>query len=304
MRGHVASAKSRGGFDYLSLASFALTVLVTLVSSIGSATDGDWSAFSVLAVFLLFLLGFALYWLTRPQPIAPPSTKVFRPFRKLKSTTAWQRPEDVARICEALVRKSTTIPVIVGDSGVGKTTLLRVLVDDALADPQYRVLGTRPRYKVRVASTGLRHDLEFLLDRPSDRKPLIIVFDQLEQWLAHLRTVPRATRRKEQNWLRKVLIKAQASESYAIALSLKAEWYYDLRFLGDILPAPQHCCHIEGARLSTDAARSDRMKQYPRRVSTCARRCIHIGGAARPPGCHRQDRTRVAPTGADCRCSC
>ena len=91
--------------------------------------------------------------------------------------------------------------------------------------------------------------LEELEERASASKPVVLVLDQFEEWLAYIKTLSDTDRAEQLARLQRVLTATQRSKAYTIVLSLRTEWYYQLRGLGQLVPAPDACCHIEGARI-------------------------------------------------------
>jgi hypothetical protein len=226
--------------------------VVTSAALVLSVWDHKWTA---AASFLFLLVVCVGIWrhLRRPTPQAPDPTEVFKPFRELDATSVWHRPADVARVVEAIAGKRDTVPLVVGSSGVGKSTLVGLLVEPELRE---RIDGL----DYTVESDGyvdLRTKLETLIPKPTAPGHTVIVLDQFEQWLAHRELQAPDKRAERYAWLKNKLTDVQQAENYTIVLSLRREWYYDLRFLGSLVPAPSDACDIEGP----DPAQRDKMAE-------------------------------------------
>lgn len=231
---------------WVSLIIGALPLVSGLLSAL---SDREWAQAG--ALFFLFVALGGILWRFASQhfPAPPEPTDTFGPFRQLDSATAWPRPDDAKRVAAALLRqRRTTIPVVVGASGVGKTTLLTLLLPDELEQRSPAV-----HYKVVHSYATLRSTLSSLIESRAPGTRLIIVLDQFEQWLAQLRLLPPQERAEERAWITQVFTDAQRSQSYSLGISLRKEWYYDLRFLGSLAPAPNQVCNIEGPSISNAA---------------------------------------------------
>jgi hypothetical protein len=246
----LASNRTQLVIGYLALVVASGSLLWALLASLAA---GQLAAAGALA--FLILSSFAVCWrvLHRRIPKDPRSTEVFRPFTPLDADTVWRRPVDVTRIVTAIFDCSSTIPLVVGSSGVGKSTLLDVMVREYLTE-------SRPdlRYVLIDTYADVRPTLVRFIKERSPKEHLVIVLDQFEQWLGRSRLLSRADRAQEQEWLAGVLKDSGEAASYTILLSVRREWYYDLRFLGSLVPAPVDACDIQEP-LTTDDA--DEMRQ-------------------------------------------
>ncbi len=65
--------------------------------------------------------------------------------------------------------------------------------------------------------------------------PTVFIFDQFEQFLGGLRQLSRPELEVRLAEMRTILTGLVASPTRSIVLSLRKEWYYDLRPLGDII---------------------------------------------------------------------
>jgi hypothetical protein len=239
----------------IALLLTATTGLASTTTYAASGNLGDAAALTLVYVAFAIWIGFR--W-TRPVVQPPKPTKTFRPFEDLDPKSAWPRPDDVEHVLRAIVRKRENLPVIVGESGVGKSVLMNVLVrekiDTMSHPPELRIFEAH-HYATLVSR------LEELQETASVSKPVVLVLDQFEEWLAYVKTLSDEDRAEEFAGIQRVLTAAMHSNAYTIVLSLRTEWYYELRGLGSLVPAPDACCHIEGARV--DQA-GDRPNALPR----------------------------------------
>jgi len=230
-----------------------LAVAIAALAVAAGGYVGNLSTATVVALTLLpIAVGFPAFYYIRRRHVRhlPVPTKTFQPFRPLTVTEAWQRPDDVTRLYNAIVGDDGTVPLIVGPSGAGKSTLLRVLVRGRVES-----LPDAPLYDVIDSYGAFPENIEAMLADAGAGRRVILVFDQFEQWLAGLRRLPLTTRAAEQDKLRRLMAAAEASTDHFLALSIRSEWYYDLRFLGDALPPPSRACTIDGAPVGDDTNR-------------------------------------------------
>jgi hypothetical protein len=176
----------------------------------------------------------------RHIPETLPETKVFRPFTKLRLEDAWQRPKDTKRVVEMILSESETLPIVVGSSGIGKTTLLDVFVRKKVEDL------TLPYEVISDGYRSLMTQLDRLLPTEDTGKLTVIVLDQFERWLSYVRILPFGERRDERQALRLRLQKIHERKNCTVVLSVRREWYYDLSFLEELVPAPASTCEILG----------------------------------------------------------
>jgi hypothetical protein len=199
-----------------------------------------------LAVFLGTVGCVVWLLLRRPVPVPPEETTTFRPLRRLDADSAWPRQADVQRILSAIAEKRRCLPVIVGASGAGKTILLDILVPASLSERPYR----SPIYLVISSYHGERQAVDrAITDARDAKRPLVLVLDQFEQWLAGLRSLDESDRVLRQAWLKGLVEAAADDNDYTVLLSVRAEWYYELRFLGALLPSLSDGVIVEGASM-------------------------------------------------------
>ncbi len=230
--------------DLLVIVPCVLAITAAVWMVLQSSLSGEALATGA-AIFLIVFSCAVIRALTRGhKPTPPPKTSTFRPFRPLDEDHVWPRTPERASIVAAILEPRGTIPIVVGSSGVGKSTLLRVMVPQEL---ERQVPGSV--YKVIADGyPTLRKKLYDALPVAGGPRT-VIVLDQFESWLGHVRRQSLAERGQERSWLLAELKKAAALPNCTILLSLRREWYYDLRFLGDLVPTPSHCCDIHGPHL-------------------------------------------------------
>ena len=193
--------------------------------------DDDLPSALVFAVFLVFLLTLSWFYVrrhrTRPLPVV---TKLFRPFDR-SNLSVWSRPQVRDELMAAATGRTMT--VVVGASGAGKTVLLQELKLDLEGDgwivhyfDSYRVLE-RLAQKLRPARGTTK-----------GAKPRVFVLDQFEHFLASMETDP-----MRRDWLRE---KVRPSEVDHFIVSIRSEWFYELRVLGDLAPSPKDCVEVRG----------------------------------------------------------
>lgn len=176
----------------------------------------------------------------RHIPERPPETEIFQPFTKLRFEEAWQRPKDTKRVVHMILSERKVLPIVVGSSGIGKTTLLDVFV-------RKEIEGAGLPYK--VISDGYRSvmtKLDRLLPTEETGRLTVIVLDQFERWLSYVRLLSFGERRDEHEALRNRLRAIHEREDCTVVLSVRREWYYDLSFLEELIPAPASACEILG----------------------------------------------------------
>jgi len=232
-------------------ASLVLALLAIGLSLVGFVGRVDAAAVSA-GILLVVALWFPLiaYQRRRRPPQVPERTEIFAPFMDLTIDDVWDREADVDRISTAINETTDGVVVVVGPSGVGKTTLLKVLVPDRLAAIGHA--SGRPLYYKRLtAYAGLPASLEAELAKAPSDGWCVFVLDQFEQWLGAIRDMTLAERQQERSRLGKLIL--DHSEAATFVISLRAEWYYDLRFLGRLVPSLPQACNVDGIPTSDRA---------------------------------------------------
>ena len=229
----------------LAWASVLLTVPPLASAMIASALSQSWVELGTLA--FLLLADVIVVWLIfqRHKPKKPRETEVFTPFARLVPEAAWPRPSDVDRVLDAIHADGPALPLIVGTSGVGKSTLLDVLVRREIA-----IRRTRISYRTFEQDYST---LDGWLEKAvSDRRPgdhLVLVLDQFEQWLAYVSTRPHEERVEMQRSLAATLRRIHAMPGCTPVISLRREWYFELAFLGELIPKPADACEIQAPKV-------------------------------------------------------
>ena len=235
--------------------AFGLAVLPTFGALAASIEHHQWVGVTFFGLFLSALSFLAYTQLRWRRPIIPEDTSVFQPFVALPQLDAWPRPIELNLVCLALNNGGEVLPLMVGPSGSGKTVVLQRLLRDQL-DRQ----GVHHHYIDEYAGfrERLMNTLESLtckiIDAPEqDYTPTgdipIIILDQFEQYLAALRRLQPDRREQEQTWFSKTIANARIEHRCEFLISIRNEWYYDLRWLGDMIPSPASCVSIGGPRI-------------------------------------------------------
>ncbi|HEY7951216.1 MAG TPA: AAA family ATPase [Solirubrobacterales bacterium] len=208
-------------------------IVVSIVSS-------EWAALASVSFGLLIDLWVLYLLLRRHRPVEVLDTSVFRPFAPLTPEQTWPRA-DVTRILDRILADDDAIPFIVGASGVGKSTLLNVMVRE-------RIEAEHRNISYIVVSSGysdLIGQLERLIADCTEDRRKVIVLDQFEQWLALIADKRYEKRKEQQESLLEVLRKAKRQQGCKIVISLRREWYFELGFLDSLVPPPDAACDVE-----------------------------------------------------------
>lgn len=126
--------------------------------------------------------------------------------------------------------------------------LLDVLVRDHLTS-----LAPDLAYYIIVGYSTLVSDFTRLTDRHTPGGATVIVLNQFEQWLARIRNLSPQERNDEREAFRIMLDNALVSTEISVVISVRREWYCDLRFLEELIPAPHGACDIQGPLVDDDA---------------------------------------------------
>jgi len=236
---------SSEGLDLVAWSALALTAIGTVLVMVKAFAEQDW--LSVEAAGFLFFVTLVVFWLLlrRHRPERLPEINVFHPFGELDAKSVWRRPTDTQRVVEAILESRPALPVVVGASGVGKSVLMEIMVRE-------QIHRLRKDTEYTVVSDGyeeLGTHLESLIPESELDADTVIVLDQFEQWLAHVVLKSAAARNANQEWLRAILLKVRDMPNCQVVLSLRSEWYYELSFLGDLIPSPGRACDIQGPKV-------------------------------------------------------
>jgi hypothetical protein len=231
----------------VTYASFGLAVAPLLWALLSAIGDRQWSSAGAVGFLLVMVLGGLIRYTRRHIPVEPRKTTEFRPFQSLTNEQAWPRPLDTNLVTDDILKPTPHITLVIGSSGVGKSTLLDVLVRDHLTH-----LAPDLDYYIILDYSTLVSDFTRYTSDHTSGGATVIVLDQFEQWLSRIRNLPPKDRAEERESLRKMLAKALASKEISVVVSARREWYYDLRFLGDLIPSPNGACDIQGPLVDDD----------------------------------------------------
>ncbi|MFT4263469.1 MAG: hypothetical protein QM572_08820 [Nocardioides sp.] len=244
VRGPLANAQQDAAINLLSWFGAAASIVPLLLSIASAVGDHDWAKLTPLAMLLLALVVLFGRLILRPQAKPVIATTTFRPFDPSGARTVWPRPIETKRIVDELLSPTRPLPVVVGTSGAGKSVLLRDLVrtsvEDRDPDAEYIYVDVYDQLEEVVAT--------FLEAQSNSIR--ILVLDQFEQWLARLVDEPPAERRGRQAWFARAVATIVQDPETRVLISIRSEWYYALRFLGDVLPSIQDVDDIRGPELT------------------------------------------------------
>ncbi len=264
MAGRIFNTMSRGPRSQDALAAVAYAgFLLAAIPALGALLDAivkrSWLGVITWSFFFFSLA--AIGWSIAFKKIAvpPPENRIFTPFIELDKLRPWPRPNESMRLIESLRTHSSKVVLVVGVSGAGKTVLLRRLLPETMADAPITYLDEYSAIHYRLENLSdslLGHKTE---DQDNVKIPFpvrIVVLDQFEQFLARLKDLSPEERKMEQDWLCRH-INSNLGENSRYIISIRYEWYYDLRFLGNLIEAPQQSVDVSApsALEPTDATR-------------------------------------------------
>ena len=214
----------------------------------------------IIAYPLLLLAGAVVaYSLGSPYVRSqPPAKGVFQGIGKIDASKAWVRRNCSEPLFLALKNAGARTVFLVGSSGVGKSVLVAAETVPRLRKEGWSVVSISSYDKIDASlleeldkvianfdrDRFLRHGEIVTVDPPR----IIFVCDQFEHLLA-LRDVTTASGIQPLDWFCKFLSTTQNSSFVRHLLIVRKEFYYDLRLLGGICPAPTDAFHLAGLRL-------------------------------------------------------
>ena len=237
---------------------FGIAVFPLFGALASSVKNHQWTGAAFYGLFLSALCFLAYMQIRKRKPLTQPNTVVFQPFLALDELDAWPRPSDLESVNSALSDDSRFLPLVVGPSGSGKTVLLHRLLTDKLGFQKipYQYIDEYAGFRDRIVNILQDFKTASSHSRSSDAlsydtRPIIIL-DQFEQYLAHLRQLPPDRRERERIWFKETVISRRFEVNYRLLISIRNEWYYDLEWLGDLIPAPVNCISIAGPRVDEE----------------------------------------------------
>jgi len=225
-------------------------------------------AYLELAVLVIFAVSIAIvaYQLKpKPRPSPPPRRKYFQGVRKITKDQAWHRFAECEKLCNTIIDPEGRPIIVVGSSGVGKSVLLETQVVPKLEENHWIAVscsnydGLRTFLldafaKVYKKISPDRFLRNATLDGIDGDIKLLLIFDQFEQflgWKHEHKLIPRVDEEheKEKEWFRSFLENASRQTNIRNVIVVRKEWYYDLRFLREYVPAPIQAFDLGGLKM-------------------------------------------------------
>ncbi len=230
-------------------------LLALLVVSI---VQQEWVSLASVAVGLGASGTLLWHFLRRHRPAKVLKTTVFRPFAPLPADQTWRR-KDVGELIEKIEQPNGKVPVVVGESGVGKSTLLNVMVR-AKIPPKiaYTVLSARH-------STLVDQLREVMAECDPAKERTVVVVDQFEQWLDLIGSKGLGERAEARDDFCEIVDEALKRDDFTIVISLRRDWYFHLRFLEDRIPALPEVFEVEAPLADAEKGEEDPMRAGIRR---------------------------------------
>ncbi|MEW5894935.1 MAG: hypothetical protein AB1650_04145 [Candidatus Omnitrophota bacterium] len=261
-------------------AQLTIPVLLAVIAATGPiVTAINQSDLQLLAfwgiVFLTVIIGGILYFWRKNA--LEKKFEVWRPFQGIvsadKLTKPWDRPEE-----EELKQKilnnnenSDQPVIVVGDSGAGKSVLLQNKTQNSFREmgwkvhyvkhynaPQLNISKFLKYHSPKFNSESFCNDPKAKLENINSATPVLIIFDQFEQFLIKedekkLKPVGPDTGKKDNindlDWFFNFVSNAIKLKNIRIVIAIRKEWYYDMRFLEHLVPAPHKVTHLRGIDL-------------------------------------------------------
>jgi hypothetical protein len=240
--GRLTSAHTRLVLEWVGVI-LAGTGLIVLGAA--AAAKQEWVELGAVVVSVGATVAVAVILWRRHSPSELSDTSVFRPFATLNAKEVWPRKPDADRILETVDASESKVTLVVGASGVGKSVLLEVMVRQRLAekdpDAEYVRYSDEPSL--------LTERITNLLDEAGDGR-LVLILDQFEQWLANRAHEGYDQRAAKHAELARQLQRATNLANCQIVIGLRRDWYFELRFLGDLVPNLANVCEIQAPVVS------------------------------------------------------
>ncbi len=230
-----------------ALALFFVANLVALVPGLvfaaGQRNQQQFVIYSVLTAAVIVFV----YALSRQRRKQAPASRIFH-VGIPDQESVWIRDAQASRVINALRESGSELCVLCGESGAGKSVLVKTQVLPALADCHWEIVHIEEYDNL----TNRIHMARNALRRSFGNKALVI-FDQAERLVDRPAEDQESVKRFIQNTL-KLEVK--------ILLVTREDFYYRLRFLGGLLPRPSDAIELPGIDEPAELAQvSDRFRQ-------------------------------------------
>lgn len=265
VKGAVRAARRVDGALYATYFALILAFVPVVEGAVRGFHEKRPYAGPTWLVFGLLLLLAMVLLFPKAEPDPPAPTTIFQPLVDINELKAWPRRQETTLLLKRLKAAKDGKPVVVvGVSGAGKTVLLRRLLPERLATSKIDSTYVDAYPSLFSFRTVLREYLEGIQDaapavRGSDTVRAVVILDQFEQYLAGLKELSETDQGVEKDALRALLTDAELRRGVAVLISLRWEWYYELRWLEDLIPSPSDCVEITGptTESGSDPTRTD-----------------------------------------------
>lgn len=248
-----------------------VTIVAIVIPVIKAAKMGDAIQFIGYISFFFFIL-IVTHLLTKtPKNILPPQKNIFQGPSSPEDIDPWPRPNQTTALCERILKSSNQPTVLVGASGVGKSVMLEKLVKDKL-QPGWQYISIR-HYdtfnkkfqialldKLKVFFPDLNDDLfisDAIIKGINNNSYILFVFDQFENFVGediinNYETFISDSRKNSIAWFAMFLANTTKYNNFKHVIVIRKDSYYDLKFLGKLLPHLYDTFHLAGINIESD----------------------------------------------------